>query len=182
MSVGRFQGDAIKAAAAVAAAAAAGRRAAGPRRTKGCLEEVDGLEKATSSHLSFVFLLSESFSGGPLFGDGIIKSDRLASSRAFMASVSISTVVHGRLPCPFRITMMLPRGILKNASAAENARRRRRRRLKGALSHLAGCGEGRGPTLEDIPPVGSATGCAEPVQNSNNPALRLALVPNEIKP
>lgn len=64
------------------------------------LEEIDGLEKGTVSHLSFVFPIRR-LQFGRVAADSFIKHERLPGLWAFMASVSISTVFHGRADCPF---------------------------------------------------------------------------------
>lgn len=58
------------------------------------LEEIDRLEKATVSHLSFVCPI-RGLQCCRVTGDNIIKHERSPSLWAFMASVSILTVFHG---------------------------------------------------------------------------------------
>lgn len=55
-------------------------------------EEIDGLEKGSVSHLSFVFPIRR-LQSGRVVADSFIKHERLQSLWAFMASVSISTVL-----------------------------------------------------------------------------------------
>lgn len=70
------------------------------------------IEKATGSHLSFVFPIRGP-QCGCVAGDNNIKHERLSSLWAFMASVSIWNVFHGWASCPLGLQTCLGEAFLR---------------------------------------------------------------------
>lgn len=143
------------------------------------LEEIDRLEKATVSHLSFVFPI-RGLQCCRVAGDNIIKHERLPSLWAFMARVSISTVFHGWVNCPLGLQRCLGEAFLHPGSReckmwckAEGFGKQREAECLSVIVQ-AFEGPSRVTAVENAPGgmgegVGGITGCLQ-ISNTVNPS------------